>query len=501
MLQEQQLLMAHSMLTLKNNLLALAIKEEETRKLITLLAESTQKRFEQLENRVDQLEISSNLQGWVLTLEERAYDEKYPTEFMRLFRVINDFYTIKNDNWNYNDLMFMRKAIRSVKIEPRKIITLNLFIDNLIDEILNVVGIDTYSSFLTEFAPPPVENYSIYVIDNISSLIFISMHRLKTQYTDRLDDIYELQDELNISTAEALKRLLRRSISQLNVNLNYEFPMAEAAIEILSCIHLVTKLALFSNEQMDLPKSDDLSDNTIEISSEESTTVNLKFDAHKLSMTPWQTTNYDLTLFTKPSLFLIAGYNGLSCCPINAFYINNYIFVITYDHTRKSTYINYSKDGSTWARKHVLDENDKKTDFNLDNHFFVYQNKLILYSYASFNDDVKFYSFSFDDYRFHSLLDKQSSETIRTSDNSPLKVEAFYPFEAHNIVLARGENHIGALFEKNSTSSSKIFISNDLLYWQVIHTPFKIENLYFDGEKILCQEYDFSEKVYFVELS
>lgn len=245
MLQEQQVLMAHSMLSLKNNLLSLAVKEEETRGLVALLAQRTQERFLQLETRVDQLEVSTNLQGWLLGLEERDYNENIPTEYMRLFRVINDFYCIKNDEWNYNDLMFMRKAIRTVGIDPKKKLSLNALIDGLTDEIQSEsVGFESYGQAITLFKPEGIENYSKFVIDNISSPVFVSMHGLKTQYMDRLDIVEELQEEMNISAGEALKRLLRRSIANLNVNLDYEFPLAEAAIEILGCLRLTEKLAL-----------------------------------------------------------------------------------------------------------------------------------------------------------------------------------------------------------------------------------------------------------------
>lgn len=244
MLQEQQLLMAHSLLSLKNNLISLAVKEEETRNLIGMLAQRTLERFEKLENRVDQLEISANLQGWLLGLEEREYDEKIPTEYMRLFRVINDFYNIKKDNWNYNDLMFMRKAIRTVGLNPKQKVSLNSFIDKLTDEIQSEgVGFEVYGQAITQYAPKGVKDYSNFVIDKISSPVFVSIHGLKTQYMDRLDIVEELQDEMNISAAEALKRLLRRSINNMNVNLDYEFPLAETAIEILGCLRLAEKLA------------------------------------------------------------------------------------------------------------------------------------------------------------------------------------------------------------------------------------------------------------------
>jgi hypothetical protein len=169
MLQEQHLMLAHSMLSLKNNLLSLAIREEETRQLVALLAKRTLERFEKLESRVDQLEISSNLQRWLLVLEEREYEEHYPTENMRLFQVINDFYSIKNDAWNYNDLMFMRKAIRTVKLNPKKKLSLNGFIDSLTDEIRHEkVGFECYQEAITRFHQPELENYSSFALEHIS---------------------------------------------------------------------------------------------------------------------------------------------------------------------------------------------------------------------------------------------------------------------------------------------------------------------------------------------
>jgi hypothetical protein len=255
MLQEQQLMMAHSMLTLKNNLLSLAIKEEETRNLVTLLAQRTLERFEKLESRVDQLEISTNLQGWLLGLEEREYDERIPTEHMRLFQVINDFYSIKNDAWNYNDLMFMRKAIRTVKLDPKKKMSLRVFIDSLTDEILHrSIGFEKYQESITRFQPQGMDNYSGFVIEQISSPVFVSMHGLKIQFIDRLDVVETLSDQMNISTAEALKTLLRKSIENLHVNLDYEFPLAETAVEILGCVRLATFLATQDDEpQANIP--------------------------------------------------------------------------------------------------------------------------------------------------------------------------------------------------------------------------------------------------------
>jgi hypothetical protein len=489
MLQEQEMLMAHSMLSLKNNLLALNIQDKETRNIVDLLAEETQKSFEKLENRVDQLEISSNLQGWLLTLEEREYDEKYPTEFMRLFRIINDFYTIKDDNWNYNDLMFMRKAIRSVKIDSRKIITLNFFIDNLIDEIQdNRVGIDLYNFLISELGPQSIENYSLLVVDNISSPVFISMHRLKTQYTDRLDDINELKEELKISTAEALKRLLRRSISQLNVNLNYEFPLADAAIEILGCIRLANRLFLVPDKTNALPKTNASSAEKIVIQPDKSAMINSKIDPHNLTIGTWSVQNksyYDYfpkNSYTWNTLDVINVF-----CPdiprvFDVKYINN--LILAFYHTQYDKfYVSLSGDGYIWNHYRLIDDNNKHITYSdiVDRIIFVFNDKLIIYL-KSYNN---FYYYSFDNYKFFPNIPSSSTEVITTSDGSNFFINKLYPFDDFNIIIA-------------TNIKQSIFISNDLIFWQVIHAPFDVIDLTFDGKKIICNGSD--EKYYSLDL-
>lgn len=243
MLQDQNMLMAHSMLTLKNNLFSLSVQEEETRNLVTLLAQKTKARFDALEQRVDQLEVSTNLQGWILTLGESDYDEKFPTENIRLLRVINDFYRMKNDNWNYRDLKFMRVALRTVGLNPKQMITLRSFITSLAHEIEDErVGYNYYANLLTEYTESDSRKFSKFARDAIASPVFCSLHGLNSSFSDRRDVVEELSEELSISTSEALLRLLLRDIKKLNINLEFEFPLAETAIEILGCMRLTEQL-------------------------------------------------------------------------------------------------------------------------------------------------------------------------------------------------------------------------------------------------------------------
>lgn len=266
MLQEQQLLMTYSLLSLKNNLFSLAIDEEETRNIITDLAERTRNRFEKLEKKVTKVEESARLSVWLLGLKERKYDKMFPTKYIRIFKVINDFYKIKNDNLNYDDFISMKVAIHTVGFEPEQKISLNIFIDELIDEIQNDDnGFKIYNNIITEFIPEGVTDYSKFVIDNISSPVFVSMHGLNMQYIDRLDIIQVLQNNLGISRGDALKQVLRRDIENMNINLNYEFPLSEAAFEILGCLRLSERLLSEKNELIDKDNKHELNNDNPKI--------------------------------------------------------------------------------------------------------------------------------------------------------------------------------------------------------------------------------------------
>ena len=251
MLQEQQMMTAHSLLTLKNNLVTLAIKEEETRNLVGLLAERTLQRFQDLEKRVDQLEISQNLQGWLLTLEDRDYDVNYPTPYLRLLKIIDDFYGYKSDGWNYNDMLFMRKALRTVGLNPKEQISMNMFMDTLVEEIKKQ-GFDTYRELLIAHLPSDKGDFGHFAIENVSSQVFTTLNGIYTQYTDKSEVIEALSDELSISPEAALKRLLARTISKLNVDLDCQLPLSDIAAEMLVGLKLTNQLLIEDSVQEEI---------------------------------------------------------------------------------------------------------------------------------------------------------------------------------------------------------------------------------------------------------
>ena len=240
-LQQEKLLPPHSMVSIKNNLNELQVTNEDKQKLISELAMDANKRFLDLERQLDECETNVNLQGWLLTLEERELDVLYPTPLIRMLEVINQFYQNKSDDWNNKDLLFMKKALRTVGIDPKQKYSIKEFLSTLLKELFEN---GHFELFKEELGMVVGADKTKFIFDSVSSPLFVIMHSVMEQYEEKQESIEELKEELNLSTAEALLRIMTRKLKQLNVNLDYSYAVVELAIEILGSVRLVKLLDL-----------------------------------------------------------------------------------------------------------------------------------------------------------------------------------------------------------------------------------------------------------------
>ena len=238
-LQQEKLLPPHSMISIKNNLNELLVPDEDKQKLLSELAMDANKRFLDLERQLDECETNVDLQGWLLTLEERELDVLYPTPLIRMLEVINQFYQNKSDDWNNKDLLFMKKALRTVCIDPKQKYTVKEFLSTLLKELFEDGNFELYKEELGRIIGVDKTKF---IFDSVSSPLFVIMHSIKEQYEEQLESIEELKEELNLTTAEALLRIMSRKLKQLNVNLDYSYTVTEMAIEILSSMRLASLL-------------------------------------------------------------------------------------------------------------------------------------------------------------------------------------------------------------------------------------------------------------------
>lgn len=258
MLQERDLLLAQSMIVVKNNLLTLAVRQDEIRKEVNRLADRVYDRFVALEERVAGLEVSSHYHGWLLTLDMRGYEQRY-TKNLRLLKVVSDFYSIKNDAWNVMELWYLQKGLSELGLDPDELVSVGAFVNGIIDEIEKA----DYPTFAQLMAPDGLAEISNeFVIEAIAAPTFSSLFQIKDNYTANSRVIRSLQKKLNISHPDAMKDILADFISELGIDVTTEIPVKDLATELASCFSLIERLGGIisceddpKNENGSLPKS------------------------------------------------------------------------------------------------------------------------------------------------------------------------------------------------------------------------------------------------------
>ncbi|MFT6907970.1 MAG: hypothetical protein ACJAS1_004658, partial [Oleiphilaceae bacterium] len=135
-LQKEQLINARALIAIKNNLILLSVNQEEFAENIQDMVIKIKDNFNCIEDTMKAVKVQQSIHSWLLTIETCDYDEKFP-EYLRLLKVLSDFSHLKNngDGNNINELKYLQKAIKEVGISWKKEITLEEFINGLIDEI------------------------------------------------------------------------------------------------------------------------------------------------------------------------------------------------------------------------------------------------------------------------------------------------------------------------------------------------------------------------------
>jgi regulator of sigma D len=238
-LNERDLMIAHSMITVKNNLMTLAVKETETRQMLTMMANKIADRFEKIEERMGKLESQQNIHSWLLTLDTYDYPDKYP-EKLRLLRIVKDFFQLKQSNWNVTEIKYLQKALKEAELPWREEITLADFIDDLIDEI-EAKGFSIYDQLIAlNGTNGRIEQK--FILENISAPSHKSLYKIADNYDASSDMIDLLADQLSISKKDAMKKVLRGFIEKEGIDTTIKIPMRDLAVELLGCHGLAINL-------------------------------------------------------------------------------------------------------------------------------------------------------------------------------------------------------------------------------------------------------------------
>ena len=241
LLNERDLMNANSIVTVKNNLLTLAVQEEETRKAVADMADKISERMEKFESRLKEVETTTDIHSWLWTLDTSEVYERLPPK-MRLLRVVRDFYSLKSSHWSLQEVRLLQKGVAEAGLESRKKITLQAFLNDLIDE-LGTVSFNKYTSLV--YLPQNGNNKMIpasFVLENIAAPSYTAMIRIGEDYTGSSATIKALQDKLDTSVHEALKVALMTFIQNEGIDTTVAIPLRDLAVELLTCLGLTSGL-------------------------------------------------------------------------------------------------------------------------------------------------------------------------------------------------------------------------------------------------------------------
>ncbi|OYV33060.1 MAG: hypothetical protein B7Z80_25120 [Rhodospirillales bacterium 20-64-7] len=252
LLQERDLLAAHSIITVKNNLMTLAVDQDDIRQEVSRLADRVYNRFVALDERVDKIEASQRVHGWLLTIDMRGYDSAFPPN-LRLLRVVNDFYHLKPGSWNIMELRYLQKALKEVGLDIQKNIRVGEFVDRVIEEIEGL-GYPGFSTLVT--LEGKTYRDDDFIVDEISAPSFNSLYQIKKNYTSSSRVIRSLQKSLGVAHVDAIKTVLSDFITEQGIDTETEVPLKDLAIEILSCFDLAKRLSLDSQPSTTEPTQD-----------------------------------------------------------------------------------------------------------------------------------------------------------------------------------------------------------------------------------------------------
>jgi len=243
LLNERNILMAHSMITVKNNLMTLAVAEEETRSEVRRMAEKVYERFVALEDRMKAVEVATSIHGWLITLDTLDYDDRFTPHF-RLLRVVNDFIGLKPGDWHPQELRYLQKAVKEAGLPWKQTISVESFVDGVIDEIEDA-GYASFEGLLgnKNGSTVPVS----FILDNVAVPTYTSLFSIADNYTKSSNTIDVLIEELSCSRIEAIKKVLMTLITRQGVDVSAEVPFRDLAIELLSCMRL--SRALFASDE------------------------------------------------------------------------------------------------------------------------------------------------------------------------------------------------------------------------------------------------------------
>lgn len=240
-LNERNLLTADALITVKNNLNTLDVKQNEIKDAITTMANKVADRFKNLENRVANVESSQNLSTWVLGIDVEEYYESLP-KTIRFLKIVKDFYERKKNNYSRDELSLLKKAIKQSGLDYKKPVSLGEITDSLVEELVTFPESEYLK--ITKIILP---DNAVITDKEVSNILAVPSFVAISQFTEskkRLAPIAKVfQSNMSLSQTEALQMAVRTDIQENNgIDMSKTVPLGDLGIELISCYSAIPNL-------------------------------------------------------------------------------------------------------------------------------------------------------------------------------------------------------------------------------------------------------------------
>lgn len=240
-LNEQNLLTADALITVKNNLNTLAVEQGEIKTMVTQMALKVGERFKVLENRVTNLEDTLCLNTWIDGIEVND-DYEYLPKAIRFLKIVKDFYERKKENYSRDELTLLRKALKNAGLDYKAEISLGDMTDELIDE-LQTFDESEYLKITKIILPDQAEITNEELKDMLAVPSFVTILQLP-ESKERLEPIVEeFVEELHLDKTKALQKAVRKDLKKnYSLDISVKMPLSDLGIELISCYSALPSL-------------------------------------------------------------------------------------------------------------------------------------------------------------------------------------------------------------------------------------------------------------------
>jgi hypothetical protein len=237
-ISQNDLLMMESIATIKNQLNYLVADNLDTKRAITNLADKLKSKIDTLEHRIERLETTTAIHGWLLTIDELDYCDRYPIN-IRVLSIVKDFRAMKDRDWTITDMRCLKSALRKTNIQPTEKIKIQDFVDS--------IATDNYPDKYTDIVNAVLQIKDIdtsRVHSELSLPLLSTMYQFADQYLTHakvIENLVKLRPD--IPPEKTVSDLIINGLKENRIGIDSEVEYQHLAMELLTGVNMAVYFA------------------------------------------------------------------------------------------------------------------------------------------------------------------------------------------------------------------------------------------------------------------